>query len=276
MLKRGCRGNAVRELQNDLRELGYMEEAATGYFGTKTQEALKRFQKDYGLLTDGIFGEKSKNAIKKAISLRGEESDEIPPSVDLIKKLVPQANKENIDRYGPMILEALKRHGLDYIEMFLMVIGTIYAEVGNRFEPISEYISKYNTKPGGRPFALYDFRTELGNYSVGDGERFKGRGFVQLTGKFNYKKYGEIVSNNLGKKINLIEEPELANNPEIASEILVCFLKDREADIVSAIQDKNLNKARKLVNGGTHGLDLFSSVFKQYEKLKNEGGFDVK
>ena len=49
----------------------------------------------------------------------------------------------------------------------------------------------------GAPFALYDDR--LGN-QPGDGARFKGRGFVQLTGRYNYAKYGPVVGVDLTAK----------------------------------------------------------------------------
>jgi hypothetical protein len=63
-------------------------------------------------------------------------------------------------------------------------------------------------------------REDLGNTAPGDGPRFKGRGFVQITGRRNYR----IWSDKLG--INLIDNPEKAALPEIAAPILVRGMRD--------------------------------------------------
>jgi len=64
--------------------------------------------------------------------------------------------------------------------------------------PISEFKSKFNTSPNGHPFDLYDNRRkDLGNQGKPDGKRYRGRGFIQLTGRFNYNKHGKAIG--LGK-----------------------------------------------------------------------------
>src|ERR1700722_1230351 len=128
-------------------------------------------------------------------------------------------------------------------DMVLMAIGTIRAETGS-FAPISEGVSHFNTAPGGPDFGLYDGRAMLGNTQPGDGARFKGRGFVQLTGRLNYTKFSPVIG--LGGR--LIENPELANDPQIAAQLLAEFLKDKEAQIRAALAADDLTEARKLVN----------------------------
>jgi peptidoglycan L-alanyl-D-glutamate endopeptidase CwlK len=105
---------------------------------------------------------------------------------------------------------------------------------------------------------LYDHRTDLGNQGPPDGDRFKGRGFVQLTGRSNYRLHG----NAIGLGTQLIDNPDLANDPEIASKLLASFLKNKEQGIRSALAADDLATARKLVNGGSHGLDVFSSAYR--------------
>ncbi len=63
-------------------------------------------------------------------------------------------------------------------------------------------------------------RADLGNTQPGDGRRFKGRGFVQITGRRNYT----IWSKKLG--IDLIDHPEKAAVPDIAAIILVRGMRD--------------------------------------------------
>lgn len=59
----------------------------------------------------------------------------------------------------------------------------------------------------------------------------KGRGFVQLTGRHNYKRYG----NEIGLGDELVNSPDRANEPEIAAKLLAYFLKSKEMDIKKAI-----------------------------------------
>ena len=103
----------------------------------------------------------------------------------------------------------------------------------------------------------YDFRSDLGNNAVGHGEKYKGRGFVQLTGHSNYKEIGKAIG--LGDR--LVDEPELANEPDIAAQILARFLKNKEKDIKQDLLISDLKKARWRVNGGDHGFEQFKAAF---------------
>jgi peptidoglycan L-alanyl-D-glutamate endopeptidase CwlK len=146
--------------------------------------------------------------------------------------------------------------------MVLMALSTIRAETAG-FEPISEGVSHYNTSPGGQPFDLYDHRTDLGNVGPPDGASYKGRGFVQLTGRTNYQIHGEAI----GMGTQLVDQPELANDPEIAARLLASFLKREEAAIRTALAGGDLATARKLVNGGSHGLGAFSEAYQTGDGL---------
>jgi peptidoglycan L-alanyl-D-glutamate endopeptidase CwlK len=146
--------------------------------------------------------------------------------------------------------------------MVLMALGTIRAETAS-FQPIDEFESPYNTPPGGPPFALYDNRADLGNQGPTDGEDFKGRGFVQLTGRANYTHFSSV----LGLGTQLVDNPDLANDPDIAARLLAAFLKDKEDRIRSALAANDLATARRLVNGGTHGLTDFSDAFRRGQGL---------
>jgi peptidoglycan L-alanyl-D-glutamate endopeptidase CwlK len=56
--------------------------------------------------------------------------------------------------------------------------------------------------------------------------------------------------------------PDKANDPQIAALILAQFLKNHQNEIRKAIKANDLAKARRLVNGGSHGLNEFSSAFR--------------
>lgn len=171
-------------------------------------------------------------------------------------KMFPFTKRENINKHLPDVLAALKKHGLDDRSMTLVALATIRAETES-FEPVSEGQSKYNTAPGGHPFGLYDTRSALGNHGWGDGAAYRGRGFIQLTGRGNYATYGE----RLKLKPSLLDAPEQANHPAVAAEILALFLKDKERRIRDALVKGDLATVRKAVNGGSHGLERFKDAY---------------
>lgn len=174
-----------------------------------------------------------------------------------VKQMIPAAPLINIQTFLPSILSALYVQGLSDNAMILMALATVATETGY-FQPISEGVSKYNTSPGASHlFDLYDYRSDLGNNGPPDGELFKGRGFVQLTGRSNYTYY----SYKLGLGDALVADPGKANDPVIASQLLAFFLKSHEAVIRKALASNNLASARKAVNGGLHGIDVFSRVY---------------
>jgi predicted chitinase len=140
--------------------------------------------------------------------------------------------------------------------MVLMALATIRAETEG-FVPISEGISRFNTRT--TPFDRYDAGTdkgqELGNTLPGDGPRFKGRGYIQLTGRSNYTTVGRQIG------ADLVGDPERANDPTTAGLILAQFLTNKEGAIRTALAADNLRQARKLVNGGSHGFDRFKDTY---------------
>jgi putative chitinase len=125
--------------------------------------------------------------------------------------MFPGTPRVNIQFHLPFVLKSLLDAQLADKSMVLMALGTIWAETAS-FQPIDEFQSPYNTPPGGPPFALYDNRADLGNRGPTDGADFKGRGFVQLTGRANYAHF----SNVLGLGTQLVDNPDLANEPDIA------------------------------------------------------------
>lgn len=177
-------------------------------------------------------------------------------TVEVAARMLPDAPRASIESNLPLVLNALVEPQLADKAMILMALATIRAEAAS-FKPISEGESRYNTSTGGHPFDLYDHRADLGNLGPPDGERFRGRGFVQLTGRSNYALHGAAIG--LGNQ--LIDDPELANDPEIAARLLASFLKSHEEKIRAALAANDLAEARRLVNGGSHGLDAFRDAY---------------
>jgi peptidoglycan L-alanyl-D-glutamate endopeptidase CwlK len=182
-------------------------------------------------------------------------------SVEMVARIFPGAPLGNIKAYLPCVLAALKAAGLTDARMVLCALATIRAETAG-FAPIDEGISRYNTSPHGHPFDLYDDRADLGNRGEPDGEMFKGRGFVQLTGRANYERFGPLVG-----VPDLASKPELANEPDIAAALLAAFIKAKERIIRDALLENNLLAARRAVNGGSHGLEQFTQAYRIGQSL---------
>jgi putative chitinase len=260
-LKLGSTGAAVKRLQRALKAAGFSPGAVDGDFGPATQAAVIAFQKGEGLLADGIAGPRTLSALD--LTERGELESAIPGVTPrIVSEMFPFTPVDNIKRNLPLVLKALKADQLVDKPMVLVALATIRAETES-FEPIAEGRSRFNTSPGGRPFDLYDSRRDLGNQGPPDGERYRGRGYVQLTGRFNYRRYGEAI----GLDDGLEREPDFAGQPDLAGRLLSAFLKDKERPIKEALLDDDLRAARRLVNGGSHGLDRFTDAYTRGQRL---------
>ncbi|MEM9214092.1 MAG: peptidoglycan-binding protein [Cyanobacteria bacterium P01_F01_bin.150] len=250
-LKKGAKGDRVKALQTQLKQKGFNPGIIDGDFGNGTEAAVIAFQKSEGLLADGIVGRQTLNALV----LQSTEADDRPDAtaqftVAVVSDMFPKTPLDNIKKHLPFILAALQKVGLGDRDMILMALGTIRAETEG-FVPLDEFKSRFNTPPNGLPYSLYDHRKDLGNRGPTDGADFKGRGFIQLTGRANYEKFGPQVG------ADLMAKPEAANSPEVAAAILAAFLKNKERIIRGALLLDDLRAARRAVNGGSHGLDKF-------------------
>ncbi len=254
LLKIGSSGAAVLTLQTKLRDRGFNPGTVDGIFGRDTKQALIAFQRSVGLSPDGIAGKNTWAALNAGEIKRSVATDSF--TVDAVSQMFYDAPRHNIEKYLPAVLKSLEKQELGDRKMILMALSTIRAESAS-FAPISEFQSRYNTTPGKHAFNRYDFRADLGNSEVGDGAKYKGRGFIQLTGKANYRTY----SQRLGLGDRLLNNPDLANDASIAADILAYFLKDKEYLIRQDLADGNLRAARRRVNGGSHGLQQFTTAF---------------
>jgi putative chitinase len=260
VLKRGSTGPQVARLQDVLRMRGFNPGATDGIFGGGTQAAVIAFQRSEGLLPDGIVGART----AAALGLPGPSIPNVIGivTVEIASQMFPNTPIRNIRRHLPVVLESLVEPQLTEKSMVLVALATIRAETEG-FMPISEFQSRFNTSPNGHPFDLYDHRRDLGNLGPPDGKTFRGRGFVQLTGRTNYRIHGEAI----GLKDRLIANPELANDSSIAARLLASFLSSVQRPLKEALLSHDLAAARRLVNGGRHGLDRFTDAFRRGEVL---------
>jgi len=186
------------------------------------------------------------------------------------------------------------------IRLLANALGTLAAEVGVLFAPVDEQPSAASrSEVTGRPFGYYDephdskykpgvfvphgagpgnkvynpfWAPEFGlsreewfmlqDAMTGDeGATFKGRGFIQLTGRGNYAE----ATRRLGgvfKDVDLVAKPELVNDVRFAYAVFAAWLKAKEKEILIALRRGDLSAARVQVNGGTNGLDEFSGAWR--------------
>ncbi|MBE3024047.1 peptidoglycan-binding protein [Janthinobacterium sp. BJB1] len=266
LLKINSSGSDVVALQSALAERGFNPGAQDGMFGQATAAAVAAFQESEGLLIDGEAGPRTLSLLDLC------DNDDLPDvraqvSVQVVSQMFPDTRIDNIKRYLPPVLDALGNHGLGDKIMVLAALATIRAET-EAFLPVDEGISRYNTSPSSRrPYDLYDYKKSLGNQGPPDGDRFHGRGFIQLTGRDNYAHYGT----RLTPSQDLLNAPERANMPECAANILALFLADKQIKIKQALLQHNFILARKQVNNGSNGLERFTSAYLVGEKLINNG-----
>jgi putative chitinase len=253
MLQLNSSGPEVTALQQALQSAGFSPGAIDGSFGPGTEAAVLAFQRSSGIAADGVVGPNTATALGLA-AIPSVPSAIPGVTVQVVSQMFPVTPIGNIKANLPSVLDALVSARLPDKAMVLMALGTIRAETES-FRPISEGESRFNTSPSGHPFDLYDNRRDLGNTGAPDGANFRGRGFVQLTGRANYTQYASEIG------VDLVSNPELANDPLVAAKLLARFLGDREDRIREALTANDLATARRLVNGGSNGLDRFMDAF---------------
>ena len=232
-LMRGHRGAAVSALQTQLnRQLaasGLPPLATDGLFGPKTQMALMLYQFTCGLEPSGSLGPTT------LACLHSVPASPDVPATPIGTESAPTEASEHAAR----ILQVAEIAGLTGLQK-AYVLATAKHESG---------MGRHMTELGGRNyFARYEGLADLGNTYAGDGERFKGRGYVQITGRRNYAYWSERLG------IDLVAKPERAAEPDIAAQILVLGMRDgtftgkRLSNYIGETKADFIG-ARKIVNG---------------------------
>lgn len=152
------------------------------------------------------------------------------------------APQRNTAACWPLIVTALDEFSINTDLTQIAAAGTVAVETGS-FLPLRERRASKDRQPS--LWALQDRYWDSG---------FMGRGFIQLTWKENYEKYGKLLG------VDLVGNPDLAQQPMTASRILAAFFKQNKID--KAANAADWARVRKLVNGGAMGLDRFLQIVK--------------
>lgn len=153
------------------------------------------------------------------------------------------APRHDVARHWPVIDEALRDEGIKDKKTRIAAAATIVTEVGTGFRPIKEY--------GGPSYftAMYEGRSDLGNTQPGDGARYHGRGYIQLTGRANYRAYGDKLG------LPLEDRPGLALRPRVGARVLAQYFKERQLDDYA--RHGQWREVRLGVNGGLNGWTTY-------------------
>lgn len=159
------------------------------------------------------------------------------------------------------------------LKQIAYMLATIKHETAETFKPITEYGGKTYFNRYDPVLANTQARRnraiKMGNTQKGDGYKYRGRGFVQLTWKKNYKKAG----NYLG--IDLVNHPELALEQDNATKIMIygmetgMFTGRKLSNYITNLKTDYYN-ARKIINGHDKALTIekYAKEFEKCLKLK--------
>jgi putative chitinase len=274
LLKVGSKGNEVKQLQE---KLGL---SADGSFGPGTEKAVKSWQSANGITADGVVGDGTWSKMFGGVSTPVEtpvSNVVIPPSQFKLEKLkghVPDAviaqipdtatkfNITNPLRLAHFLAQCGHESGgfkavsenLNYSAKGL--VGTF----GKYFN--STTAAQYERKPEMIASRVYGSRMGNGDEASKEGYKFRGRGYIQLTGKSNYTNFAKFIGEDT------IANPDLvATKYPLAS---AAFFFD--SNKLWSICDKGADTATvtavtKRVNGGTIGLDDRIKHFNEYYAL---------
>ena len=272
ILKLGSKGEKVKKLQEKL-GLG-----TDGVFGSGTEAAVKKWQESNGLTADGIVGEGTWSKIFETKQLITEPSTPIvndgPLKLENLKGHIPDAviaqipetaKKFNITtplRLAHFLAQCghesagfkAVQENLNYSTDGLKKIFPKYFP-GNLAESYSKNPEKIASK-------VYGSRMGNGDETTKEGFKFRGRGYIQLTGKDNYTKFGKFIGEDTVSNPDLVATKyPLASAAFFFDSNKLWAICDKGAD------DATVTAVTKRVNGGTIGLPDRIKHFKEYFAL---------
>ena len=279
LLKKGDNNENVKLMQE---KLG-ISPAVTN-FGPKTEEAVKAFQTKHGLTPDGIVGDKTWGMIM------GESVAVVPKPVVSTPILTPSVSGLKLDKlkgHVPQVVidsipEVATKFGINTplrVAHFLAQCGhesggfrltkenLNYSAKGlmgifKKYFPTEALAKAYERQPAKIANKVYSNRMGNGTEASGDGAKFCGRGYIQLTGKENYTAFGKSIG------VDVCANPELVASQYALASAAWFFSKNGLHKIADeGASDAVVTKITKRVNGGTIGLPDRIKHFKEYYSL---------
>ena len=277
LLKKGDNNENVKLMQQ---KLG-IEPAVTN-FGPKTEAAVKAWQAAHGLTADGIVGPAT------WAKIMGESTVVVPEPVvsapiapigglklDKLKGHIPDAViamiPDTAAKFGintPLRLaHFLAQCGHESGGFRLTQENLNYSAKGlngifKKYFPTEAAAAPYNRNPQKIANKVYSNRMGNGTEASGDGYKFRGRGYIQLTGKDNYTAFGKSIG------VDMTANPDLVASQYALLSAAWFFTKNglhKMAD--EGAGDMVVTKITKRVNGGTIGLPDRIKHFKEYYHL---------
>ena len=271
LLKTGSKGEDVKKLQE---KLGLK---ADGDFGLKTEEAIKTFQTKNGLTPDGIVGPNTWEKImgqgiitpqvtpQGAPQVNGLKLDKlkghIPDSV--IAQIPETATKFKIDT--PLKLAHFlaqcghESGGFKVVNENLNYSADGLKKIFPKYFP-GNLSESYARNPEKIAAKVYGGRMGNGDESSKEGWKFRGRGYIQLTGKHNYTEFGKAINEDI------TSNPDLVASKYPLLSAAWFFHKNCLHRCVDS-SDACVTSVTKCVNGGTIGLPDRLKHFKEYYNL---------
>lgn len=240
-LKKGDRGARVLAWQRALVDTGEQVEP-DGYFGANTEAATVRFQMAQSLHPDGVVGKQSYAAMGM-LPVRTR---------DRYLAAIHAAGKGKWQPEPAMLEACVAERDMQLGVVLAMFVAQCGHETGN-WKWIEEI---WGPTPQQRKYEpVSKVAGQLGNVKTGDGKRYKGRGYIMLTGRGNHREFDQSAE---GQQIpeSLEKTPEAAAEPRIAMRTARWFW---EKSGLSAVAQRGTSAAfeqvTRKINGGTTGLD---------------------
>lgn len=175
------------------------------------------------------------------------QQQQAPDPDQRLYQFVPQAHH--------VLLQTAEQAGLTGTEL-QHFLAQIKAETG-RFQHMEEQPPQGARNPE-RYFARkYEGKRILGNVKKGDGYRYRGRGYIQLTGRDNYTRAGRALG------LDLANNPDLAADPATAARIAVWFWKNRVAPRVQNFDQASVQDVTRGINPGQKGAEKRAAYFQR-------------
>lgn len=107
------------------------------------------------------------------------------------------------------------------------------------------------------------YANRMGNVNIGDGYKFRGRGYIQLTGKNNYSAFSKFIGEDC------VSNPDLVSQKYALESALWFFFENKIFTLCKDLSDESIKKVTKKINGGLNGFaDRKAKTLKYYNLLK--------